>query len=277
MSALPAATRMGAVHLSVADLSRSLAFYDFALGLQVHSRSEDRAVLGTGGEDLLVLTERAGAAPADGYAGLFHFALLLPERVDLARWLARAAQEQVPLTGLSDHFVSEAIYLRDPDHHGIEVYWDRPRALWEGQVAERITTEALDVKDLLRGVDHTAGLPSGTVMGHVHLRVASVPETNAFYQGLLGFDVMASMGRAATFLSAGGYHHHVGGNTWESRGAAPAGSGFATLRHATIVVPDEAERDRVASRVADSGQEPETREAGILVRDPSQNALLLTA
>jgi catechol 2,3-dioxygenase len=255
---------MGAVHLSVADLSRSLAFYDFALGLQVHSRSEDGAVLGMGGEDLLVLTERAGAAPADGYAGLFHFALLLPERVDLARWLARAAQEQVPLTGLSDHFVSEAIYLRDPDHHGIEVYWDRPRSLWEGQVAERITTEPLDVEDLLRDVDGTAGLPSGTAMGHVHLRVTSIPETNAFYQGLLGFDVMASMGRAATFLSAGGYHHHVGANTWESAGRPHAPDTTARLERVTILLPDEDSLARVAERAG-----------GVDLVDPSGNPVTL--
>ena len=124
----------------------------------------------------------------------------MPERLDLARWLTHAAQDQVPLTGLSDHYVSEAIYLRDPDHHGIEIYWDRPRSLWEGEVAQRLTTEPLDVQDLVRDVDRPAGLPSGTVMGHVHLRVASIPETNAFYRDVLGFDVMASMGRQATFL-----------------------------------------------------------------------------
>ena len=147
---IPARTRMGAVHLSVADLTRSIEYYDSALGLRVHARDGDHAVLGTGGEDLLVLTERPGAVPADGYAGLFHFALLVPERLDLARWLTHAAQDRVPLTGLSDHYVSEAIYLRDPDHHGIEVYWDRPRSLWEGEVAQRLTTEPLDVQDLVR-------------------------------------------------------------------------------------------------------------------------------
>jgi len=233
---LPAATRMGPVHLSVADLARSLAYYDFTLGLHVHSRDGDRAVLGTGGEDLLVLTERPGAVPADGFAGLFHFALLVPERRDLARWLAHAAQDKVPLTGLSDHFVSEAIYLRDPDHHGIEIYWDRPRSLWEGQVAQRLTTEALDVEDLMDGVDRPAGLPEGTVMGHVHLRVTSVPETAAFYREL-GFDVMASMGRQAAFLGAGGYHHHVGANTWESAGRPYAPDTTARLERMTILVP----------------------------------------
>jgi catechol 2,3-dioxygenase len=121
------------------------------------------------------------------------------------------------------------------------------------------------------------GLPDGTVMGHVHLRVADVPKTVEFYNGVLGMGVMAQLGPAAAFLSAGGYHHHVGANTWESRGASPAPPGSATLRHATIVLPDAAERDRVVASVADSGQDPETLDEGVIVRDPSRNALLLTA
>ena len=261
---IAAATRMGAVHLSVADLTRSIEFYDSALGLRVHARDGDRAVLGTGGDDLLVLTERPGAVPADGYAGLFHFALLVPERLDLARWLTHAAQDRVPLTGLSDHYVSEAIYLRDPDHHGIEIYWDRPRSLWEGEVAQRLTTEPLDVQDLVRDVDRPAGLPSGTVMGHVHLRVASIPETNAFYRDVLGFDVMASMGRQATFLSAGGYHHHVGANTWESANRPPAPETTARLERVTILLPSSEELARVAERAGGSD-----------LRDPSGNPVSL--
>ena len=211
-----------------------------------------------------------------------HVALLVPDRPSLARWLAHAARDQVRIEGLSDHDVSEAIYLRDPDRHGIELYADRPRALWEGQVRERMTTLPLDVENLLAELGDPAtepfdGLPDGTVVGHVHLRVADVDSTVAFYRDVLGMDLMAQLGAAAAFLSAGGYHHHVGGNTWESRGAAPAGAGFATLRLATIVLPDAAERDRVAARVADSGQEPEPRGNGVLVRDPSGNPLLLTA
>ena len=139
---IPARTRMGAVHLSVSDLARSIDYYESAIGLRVHSRDGDRAALGTGGEDLLVLTEKPGAQPANEFCGLFHFALLLPERADLAHFLMHAANEQVPLTGLSDHYVSEALYLRDPDGHGIEIYWDRSRELWEGDVAQRLTTAA---------------------------------------------------------------------------------------------------------------------------------------
>jgi len=178
--------------------------------------------------------------------------------------------------------VSEAIYLRDPDWHGIEIYADRPRDLWEGQVFERMTTMPLDVESLFGELSDPErepfdGLPDGTAMGHVHLRVADVPKTVEFYNGVLGMGVMAQLGPAAAFLSAGGYHHHVGANTWESRGAPPPPPGAATLRHATIVLPDTGELDRVAAAVADAGQEPDPWEGGVLVRDPSRNALLLTA
>jgi catechol 2,3-dioxygenase len=177
--------------------------------------------------------------------------------------------------------VSEAIYLRDPDHHGIEIYADRPRELWEGRVLEQMTTMPLDVQSLFGELDDPAtepfdGLPDGTVMGHVHLRVADVPKTVDFYHGVLGMGLMAQLGPAAAFLSAGGYHHHIGANTWESRGSSPAPPGSAALRHATIVLPNAEERDRVVERVADSGQEPEPLEGGVIVRDPSRNALLLT-
>jgi catechol 2,3-dioxygenase len=239
---LGADIRMGAVHLSVADLERSVAFYESALGLAVTGGGGDRVTLGA---DLLVMSEVPGAVPADGYAGLFHFALLVPERIDLARWLLRSARSELALTGMSDHFVSEAIYLRDPDGHGIEVYWDRPRVLWEGQVAQRLTTAPLDVHDLVSGVDSAAGLPDGTVMGHVHLRVADVPSARAFYVDELGFEEMAVYGREATFLSVGGYHHHLGANTWQSAGAPPAPEGTARLERFTIIAPDAAPAELV--------------------------------
>jgi catechol 2,3-dioxygenase len=232
---------MGAVHLTVADLERSLAYYEQQIGLRVLSRENGTAELGSD-RTLLVLTEEQGAHPADGYSGLFHFALLVPSRPDLARWLAHAARDRVPLQGLSDHDVSEAIYLRDPDHHGIEIYADRPRELWEGEVAERMTTLPLNTSDLLAELEDPAtepfdGLPGGTVMGHVHFCVADVEDAVAFYRDTLGFDLMARYGTEAAFLSAGGYHHHVGVNTWQSRGAPYAPVGRARLTRATIEVP----------------------------------------
>lgn len=274
-------THMGAVELSVSDLDRSLDYWQSVVGLRVLAREHGVASLGTDTE-LVRFVEEPGAQPADGHTGLYHVALLVPDRRSLARWLAHAARDQTRIEGLSDHAVSEAIYLRDPDRHGIEIYADRPREQWEGQVMQRMTTLPLDVEDILAELEDPAtdpfdGLPDGTTVGHVHLRVADVESTVEFYRDVLGMGLMAQLGPMAAFLSAGGYHHHVGGNTWESRGAGPAGAGFATLRHATIVVPDGGERDRVAARVADTGQEPEPHENGVLVRDPSQNALLLTA
>jgi catechol 2,3-dioxygenase len=275
------ATTVGEVHLTVADLERSIGYYRAVVGLDVLDRGTGRVTLGAGSTALLVLVEEPGASPARGHTGLFHFALLVPERADLARWLAHAAADRVALTGLSDHFVSEALYLTDPDGHGIEIYADRPRQVWEGQVAERMTTLPLDVQDLLAVLDGApaeyAGLPAGTVMGHVHLRVADVGETAAFYRDLLGFAVMAQLGPQAVFLAAGGYHHHIVTNTWANRGAKPAPPGTATLRHATIRVPTGAERDRLLQRLAGAGQHGETTDAGPLVRDPSGNGLIIVA
>jgi catechol 2,3-dioxygenase len=272
-------TQMGAVELSVADLDRTLDYWQREIGLRLLERSGGRASLGTDTE-VLRFVEEPGARPDTGHTGLYHVALLLPDRPSLARWLAHAARDRVGLTGLSDHAVSEAIYLRDPDHHGIEIYADRPRALWEGKVGEQLTTFPLDVDDLLAELDDPAsepfdGLPDGTVVGHTHLRVADVPSTVEFYRDVLGFPLMAALRDMAAFHGAGGYHHHIGANIWESAGAQPAPAGTATLRHATILLPDAAERDRVAARVADAGQEPEQRDDGVLVRDPSGNPLLL--
>jgi len=270
MEQLPAATAMGRVDLSVADLERSLDYYRHSIGLDVLAESGSEATLGVGATELLRLSEEPGARPADGYSGLFHFALLVPDRVDLGRWLAYAARRRVALTGASDHFVSEALYLRDPDHHGIEIYADRPRELWEGRV-DRMGTWPLDLDDLLHAVPEGedgqfAGLPDGTTMGHVHLRVADVDETVGFYRDLLGFDLMAQLGPQAAFLSAGGYHHHLGGNTWESLGAVQAPEGTARLRSFTIVLPDDASLAAAASRVG-----------GTEAQDPSGNRLVLAA
>jgi catechol 2,3-dioxygenase len=268
---------MGLVELSVSDLDRSIDYWQRAIGLRLHSREDGTAELGADAP-LLRFVEEPGARPAEGFTGLYHVALLVPDRPSLARFLAHVARERIPLEGLSDHAVSEAVYLRDPDRHGIEVYADRPRTQWDGRVMQLLTTMPLDVDDLLAEADgEFDGLPDGTVMGHVHFRVRDVDETIAFYRGVLGMGLMAQLGPAAAFLSAGGYHHHVGANTWESRGAPPAPTHSATLRHATLVLPDAAERDRVAAAVAERGQEPEPKDDGVLVRDPSGNALLLSA
>lgn len=278
---VPASTAVGAVHLTVADLDRSLEYYQGAIGLGALRRDGDRASLGVAGRELLVLVEERGARPARGHTGLYHFALLVPERVELARWLAHAARDRVALVGLSDHFVSEALYLSDPDEHGIEIYWDRPRDVWEGGVAERMTTQPLDVDSLLGELDGPrtepfGGLPPGTVMGHVHLKVAAIADTVTFYRDVLGFALMAQLGPYAAFLSAGGYHHHLGANTWESAAASPPPAGAAAIRHATIVLPGAGERDRVAERIERSGRTLEGTEYGPSIQDPAGNRLVLT-
>jgi catechol 2,3-dioxygenase len=278
VATLPAETRMGPVELTVSDLGRSLDYYRKAIGLGVRQEGDGRASLG-GDFELLVLHEVPGAQPAPRNTGLFHFALLVPERRDLAAWLAHAIREQVPMTGVSDHFVSEALYLRDPDGHGIEIYADRPRELWEGQVA-RMTTEPLDLENLLGELgdpeqEPFEALPAGTVMGHVHLQVSDIPETLGFYRDVMGFDEMATLGSQATFLAVGGYHHHVGANTWASAGAPPPPEGAAALRLVTIVLPDSSSRDEVVGRVAAAGQDPEETPEGPVVRDPSGNRVLL--
>jgi len=271
---------VGAVHLTVGDLERSLDYYRTQIGLAVLEHGEGEASLGAGSRELLHLVEQPGAQAPGHSTGLYHFALLVPERTDLAAWLAHAARDRVGMTGMSDHFVSEALYLRDPDHHGIEIYWDRPREQWEGQVFERMTTLPLDVDSILNELDDPAtapfdGLPDGTVMGHLHLKVADVEATIRFYRDVLGFGLMAQLGPMAAFLAAGGYHHHLGANTWESAGASPPPEGAAALRHGTIALPDGAERDRVVGRLERAGADVAELGGEPLVRDPSGNALVL--
>jgi catechol 2,3-dioxygenase len=274
------ATTVGAVHLTVGDLERSLDYYGTRIGLRVLERGGGEASLGTDGRELLHLVEQPGARPPGQSTGLYHFALLVPERTDLAAWLAHAARDRVGMTGMSDHFVSEALYLRDPDYHGIEIYWDRPREQWEGQVFERMTTLPLDVDSILNELDDPGtapfdGLPDGTVMGHLHLKVADVDSTIGFYRDVMGFALMAQLGPMAAFLAAGGYHHHLGSNTWESAGAQPPPEGSAALRHGTIVLPDSAERDRVVGRLEHAGIDVAELGGEPLARDPAGNALVL--
>ena len=258
--------RMGLVELSVSDLDRSVAYWQDTIGLRVLSRENGTAELGAD-TPLVRFVEEPGARPAHGFTGLFHVALLVPDRPSLGRFLAHAAREQIPLTGLSDHVVSEAIYLRDPDYHGIEVYADRPREQWEGKVSRTMTTIPLDTDSLLAEADGDFdGLPDGTTVGHVHLCVRDVDETIGFYRDKLGMGLTAHLGDQAAFLSAGGYHHHLAGNTWETRGAEHAPEGTARLLRFTVVLPDDAEVVRVSERIG-----------GTEVLDPSGNTLALSA
>jgi catechol 2,3-dioxygenase len=255
MTALPDSLRLGPAHLTVADLDRSVGFYQDALGLRQHRREDDVAALGAGGDDLLVLHEQPGARPGGRSAGLFHFALLSPSREELARAVRRLAATRAQVDGASDHGVSEAIYLRDPDHHGIELYADRPRSAWPAPEApgERVGmyTRPLDLDDLLGTIGGDAPVAQagpGLRMGHLHLHVGNLDAARAFYVDRLGLELMTAY-PGALFLAAGGYHHHLGANTWAGEGVGPAPEGTARLLEWTMMFDDAAELDAVRERM----------------------------
>jgi catechol 2,3-dioxygenase len=238
MSTAAAPTEIARVVLTVQDLPRVADFYRRTLGLQDISGTADRIALGVEGRVLLDLIGDRAARPADRRsAGLFHTAFLMPSRAALARWLVHAAGVGVRLEGASDHLVSEAIYLADPEGNGIEVYADRPRDLWYGaDGAIRMATERLDLDALARAADAPwSGAPGGMVVGHVHLQVGTVPEAEAFYADRLGLSVMARYPGAA-FLGSGGYHHHIATNVWNSRGAGVRDGGATGLTELVLAV-----------------------------------------
>ncbi len=273
---------IGMVSLTVADLARSLQFYNDVLGLHGDGAHEGRARLAAAdGAPLLDLVEvRDAPAKPQRATGLYHFALLLPGRADLARWLQHVAAVNWPLQGWADHGVSEAIYLADPDGNGIEVYRDRPRAEWpvrDGQL--QMVSDPLDARGLLALVDGDASawqsMPAGTTMGHIHLHVADIDAAKVFYCDVLGFDLVQRYGPSALFVSAGGYHHHIGLNTWAGQGAPPAPAGSAGLRHYEIVLPEADAVDAVAGRLARAGVAFEQTDSMVTVSDPSGNRIVL--
>jgi catechol 2,3-dioxygenase len=277
------ATSMGVVSLTVADLARSLAFYESHVGLAVHRRAHDTATLGAGGRDLLDLVARPSAIRVSGTTGLYHYALLVPTRVDLARSLRRFLETQTTMQGFADHGVSEALYLADPDGHGIEVYRDRPAAEWpEVDGALHMGIDPLDVAGLLEALDGDpdagpwTGIAPDTRMGHVHLHVSHIEEAERFYAGILGFEVRQRYGPSALFVAAGGYHHHLGLNTWAGVGAPPPPSDAIALRSFDIVLPDEPSREAVLARIRAAGLPLEAHDAAWEVRDPSGNIVRLT-
>ena len=274
-------TRLGAVHLTVTDLDRSLDFYRDRLGFHLHRREGTTAYLGAGRADLLILTDQPHARPSSGTTGLYHFAVLSPDRPALARSLQRLAETRTPLQGFADHGVSEAIYLADPDGNGIEIYRDRPRAEWpvdRGRL--QMVTDPLNVDDLLAELAGQPaperGLPPETILGHIHLHVAHIDQAEALYCDLLGFELMQRYGPTASFLAAGGYHHHLGLNTWAGVGAPPPPADAVGLRWFSICLPDQAELDKVTARLHEAGLTLEEWAEGIFLRDSSENGLILT-
>lgn len=284
-------TQLGIVSLTVANLNRSLAFYRDVMGFGLlqesgESGKDGRALLGAAGTPLLELVELPDAGPAPtnrtGLTGLYHFAVLLPSRADLAQWLLHLLQSGYPLGGASDHLVSEALYLSDPDNNGIEVYRDRPRSDWprvDGQL--QMATDPLDLQALVDEAREDPrpwqGLPAGTRLGHMHLQIGDIPRARDFYHGALGFDIIFDWERmGALFVSAGGYHHHLGLNTWHSRGGRPAPEGSAGLRYFAVTLPDPGALGQVLARLDAAGIPYKEENGGIVVDDPWRNSVLLT-
>jgi len=286
------ATRMGVVHLTVAGLERQMEFYRQVIGLQLHWREGASAGLGAGGEDLLRLTEVRDARRYRHTTGIYHFALLLPDRRALARVIGRLFALRYP-NYPTDHILTKSTYLDDPEGNNIEIYTESPEDGTFGIVngaffARRANgapsngREPLDVEALFRELSTEDRLdepvPPDTKIGHVHLYVADLEASLHFYHDVLGFDNMGmSRSFRAGFVSAGGYHHHVGFNTWVSEGAPPPPPIALGLRYFTVVLPDKTELDSVLQRVQQAGILTGQTEEGILVRDPSQNGVMLSS
>ncbi len=268
-------TRIGAVTLVVSNLRRALAFYAGLLGLWMHRVDDGRAALGAGGEDLIVLVEDRDARPAIDCTGLFHLAILVPSRLELAHSLQRVIYARAPLTGFADHLVCESLYLNDPDGNGVEVYADRDPDDWASEDGHvRMATDPLDLYLVLASGTGRSLPPEqvelGTVIGHVHLRVASSTGAEAFYRETLGLDVMVRWERSS-LLAAGGYHHHVGVNHAASDGAPPPPPGSLGMREFELRV-GESDLDRLRARLGPGAEQDDGR---LLAVDPSGNRILV--
>ena len=280
---LPDETRLGAVRLQVAELARSVAFYESTLGFRVVDRDETSARLAAHGDarPIVELHERRGAKPAGrrAHLGLYHFAILLPDRASLGRFVRHLADSGVR-AGAGDHLVSEAFYLNDPDGLGIEVYADRPRSTWRRVGRElMMATDPVDVEGLLREAGETrwSGMPAGTVIGHVHLHVGSVEDAARFFGEGLGFDRIVWHYPGALFFGAGGYHHHLGTNTWAGPAARPAADDDARLLEWTIELSNQEQLTQVAESVRANGGAAERDGDDVVTRDPWGTAVRVRA
>lgn len=268
------------VHLRVTDLVRSLTFYEEIIGLKVLSQTEKSAILTADGKTPLVtIIEPDGVTTKEPRrTGLYHFALLLPSRSDLAACLKHLVESDYPLQGASDHLVSEAIYLGDPDGNGIEIYADRTSEQWKWMNDSiEMGTVALDVQDLFsqwKG-DVWQGLPAGTIMGHIHLHVANLHEAEQFYCEGLGFEIVTRYGGQALFISTGRYHHHIGLNTWNGLGAPAPSEASAGLEHYTLLFPSDEERQKAVERLQKMNANIIVAQDRIQVKDPSGTQIIL--
>jgi catechol 2,3-dioxygenase len=266
------ATEVGTVTLKVADLQRSITFYTQLIGLELFTQANGKAVLGAGKRIILKLEEVLGAQRlARNVTGLYHAAILFPSRYSLAIKITQLADIKYPF-GYADHLVSEAFYLDDPDGNGLELYRDRPRSEWQWDGLNiRMANAPIDFDSFFGEIkegDPALGnpaAPDGTKLGHMHLRVGDIPTAQQFYNGVLGWDMVATM-PSALFISAGGYHHHIGMNNWESGNGKPTPENMAGLREYSISLPNTAELDRLTKQI---------EAAGILVELDGDSALVL--
>jgi catechol 2,3-dioxygenase len=271
---------IGAVGLKVREIEGVTGFYRNVLGLGVLERTNERTTLGAGGVPLVHLEHRPDAIPDDQReAGLYHTAFLMPTRGDLARWILHVARHKVALTGTSDHAVSEAFYLDDPEGNGVEVYYDRPVETWEWTGSDlKITTDPLDVDSILREVAPGATYPSapdGLRIGHVHLRVGDAARAEAFYRDALGLDVTRRR-HGATFMSSGRYHHHIAANVWHSAGAGERNENRAGLSWVALEAADATAFDATKARLAQAGAELAVTATGLATTDPWGTRLRIT-
>jgi catechol 2,3-dioxygenase len=279
---IDAATSLGAVTLTVGDLDLQTAFYRDAIGLRELRRDGDLVELGAPGraDPLVVLVGDPDAPPRPPRTtGLFHLALLVPSRGELARSLNRVIGAGGRFTGASDHLVSEALYLDDPEGNGIEIYCDRARDEWSHDGGElKMATLPLDVEGVLASApagDAGAGMAEGTTIGHVHLQVGSIPAAEAFWAGAVGFDPVVRGYPGALFVSAGGYHHHLGLNTWAGKGAPAPPAGARGLRSLSVVLPDASALEATIAGIRTAGVEVLDDDGTAVVSDPSGNRALL--
>lgn len=273
-------TSIGSAALSISDLERVLYFYQHQMGFRVHNQNGKTARLGTGDRDILYLEERPGAPRKEQTTGLYHVAFRVPNRDVLADTLYRLVETSVPFQGFSDHGVSEAIYLEDPDGNGIEIYRDRPKKEWpmkDGQL--EMVTAPLNVESLLDSADPKSvtaeQFPQGTTIGHIHLKVAHISLAVTFYRDILGFELTQRYGSSAAFFGAGGYHHHIGINTWTSAGAPPPPSDAIGLQWFSINIPDRNNYKEIVQRILDAKIPMQKRDPGWQLHDPSNNEIRL--
>ncbi|KON87780.1 glyoxalase [Sporosarcina globispora] len=272
-------TYVAQVNLKVLDLERSLAFYKEVIGFKVLTKTERTAQLTADGKTVLLTIEQLeNAEPKMGRTtGLYHFALLLPKRSDLAK-IVRHFVEIGLQFGSSDHLVSEALYLSDPDGNGIEIYTDRNPAEWTWRNGEvNMTVDPLDFPDLLSIGQKQSwkGLPGDTVMGHIHLHVAELARTETFYTEGLGFEAVCRYGTQALFISSGKYHHHIGLNTWNGVGAPQPSENSVGIQSYTLILEDEAERERVMANLKRMGAAVAVENNQVITSDPSGNRIVL--